>query len=244
MYVTDQGDRCAVALPLPDNAGENVELYVEEKPGRPYVLLHDDSGVMLRFREAGYDWGDTPNEEKFTALLEAYGLKVDNSERVFMECDRPRLAECAWTMGKFLSEATQLANLARPQFRYNFRRAVRDELVGMGLTHVPFRRIKLAAEDFTFDFEIGSRHLVLVNALTATTPAQAKNAISRSYMAGSLLKKYRSPGPSSRKFTVTYDENSEIPESGAFSELADVLDHTPIPGSEFASTIRALATSA
>lgn len=245
VYVTDQRNRCAVALPLPDNLGGNVEVYVEEPGSKGTVLVHDDAGVMLRFREVGYDWGESPSDEKLTGLLAAYDVMIDARQRAFLECPREELADCVWRMGRFLTEATQLANLARPQFRYNFRRAVRDDLVHIPLVHHPFARIRVPTEELVFDFEVGVAQPVLLNALSAASVSQARTVIARSFLSGTLLRKYRDRVPAARvrRFGITYDEDSEISEVGTFVDLADVLDFAPIPGSEFTTTIRELVSS-
>lgn len=244
VYVTDQTGRCAVALPLPDNLGSNVEVYVEEPKTSGTVLVHDDAGAMLRYREAGYDWGDSPNDDKLVALLESYGVQIDLRERAYVECPRSQLADCVWKMGRFLTEATQLANLARPQFRYNFRRAVRDDLVHISLAHEPYPSFKIPGSEVSFDFEIRRARPILLNALSAASISQAKSVIAKSFMVGSLLRKYRERVPvlHTRRFTVTYDEDSEIDEVDSFTELSDVLDYPAIPGSEFIPTVKSLVS--
>lgn len=241
IYVTDQDGRCAVALPMPDNLGENVEVYVEGTNKVGEYLVHDDSGLMLRFRESGYDWGTSPNDERLAGILARYGVEQDSSYRTFLRVGSSELPEAVWRLGAVLSEAAKLTILGRPQFRYNFRRVVREYLIESGVTHKAFFPAELGRRTLYFDFSLGRGDRLLLNALSAASTTQADSAVAKSFQDITLLRNAR-PGMSAlrvRKVTIAYDDDSEIAESKRFPELEEILDVPAIPGSEIDSRLPA-----
>lgn len=241
IYVTDQDGRCAVALPMPDNLGENVEVYVEgaEKAGE--YLVHDDSGLMLRFRESGYDWGTSPNDERLAGILARYGVEQDGSYRTFLRAGADELPEAVWRLGAVLSEAAKLTILGRPQFRYNFRRVVREYLIDGGVIHRPLFPVAVGKRTLYFDFSLGRRYRLLLNALSAASTTQADSVVAKSFQDITLLRNARPKVSTLQvlKVTIAYDDESEIAESKRFPELEEILDVPAIPGSEIDSRLPA-----
>ncbi len=240
VFVSDQPGRCAVALPVPDNLGENVELYVQTEAREGKFLLHDDAGTLLRFREGGYDWGEAPNDERFASLLDQYGVKVDSQHRVFLEAAEQDLPDAVWRFGGFLGEASQLLNLARPTFRYNFRRALREYMLTEGIPHRLGPSFDTEQRTLRFDFSVGTTEGVLLDALTATSVSQADALIAKVFMDATMLRRVRQSEKMliEKRLAVAYDAESEIPESARFAELQEILDLGPVSSEEFPKAVR------
>ena len=234
IYVTDQDQRCAVALPMPDNLGENVEVYVEATDKVDVYLVHDDSGLMLRFRESGYRWGESPNDDRLAGILARYGAEQDNSYRTYLRVSASELPDAVWRLGAVLSEAMKLTVLGRTGFRYNFRRVVREYFIESKITHTASLAMQGAKRPIIFDFGLGQGNRLLLNALSAASTSQADSVIARSFQDITLFNKARETIPKFRvhKVTIAYDDESEIAESKRFPELEGILDIAAIPASE------------
>lgn len=239
------GGVCVVTLPLLDSNHEPVEVYVERTEKGDVVS--DWQSISLRFQEHGYESQETPDDELFDRIVARLELHEDPRRGyVIPPSSQLSLADRVWRMGEAISESSSLVIKSRYSFRLNFRRVVRDYLVGQEIRHLVNKPFITPHRTVRIQFAAGAHFSLGFDTLHADSQAQAAASIARTYEDLSVLRELRSHNRSTApiKFTVVYNQDSMIPESDRFADLSDVTDFPPIPGDAIDEDLRSAIASA
>ena len=224
-----------VVLPLVDNLGEEVEVYISPlKASHDKVLVSDGLSLFQRYSDWGYEWGATPNQEKFESLLQFYDLRSDEKRGVYEEAELSAIGGIVIKIGQFISEASQYTLLSRYRYQFNFKRAFRSFLLSSKIDHDYRPAFPTDERSVNFDFALGSRSALVLNALSANSSSTADSQISKTYMDVALMKRQRgaSSTPLRRTFTFVFDDESQIPSSARFKQAAEEMDVEPVASSK------------